>query len=207
MLPAEHSSEAMLLEFARALVQTVEAKDPYTRRHSEHTVHYCRQLADAAGLSPRRRDTLCTAALLHDIGKIAVPDSILTKSGRLTRSEFGFVRLHPDAGADILQNISLMAEQARIVREHHERWDGTGYPHGLAGKDICLGGRLLNIADSIDAMLMDRTYKRGYSLDRVLRELRIGAGAQFDPELAALAARWCEQNPAQLIRPDKSAVA
>ncbi|HET6427725.1 MAG TPA: HD-GYP domain-containing protein [Phycisphaerae bacterium] len=200
-------SRGMLPEFARALVQAVEAKDPFTRRHSEHVVYYARRLGDYADLPGPLRDTLATAALLHDIGKIAVPDSILTKPGRLTRQEFAFVRLHPDTGADILRNVTLLAEEAEVVRQHHERWDGTGYPRGLRGEMIAPAGRLLHIADSLDAMLMRRTYKDGYSVPRTLRELRLGAGTQFDPELALLAARWCEQNPTLLIRPGQSAAA
>jgi len=191
----------MLMEFAGALVQAVEAKDPYTRRHSEHVAFYAEHLADHLGLGPQRREAIRIAALLHDIGKIAIPDSVLTKPGRLSPSEFALVRQHPEAGATILAKISLMQAEARLVLHHHESWDGSGYPSGARGEDIPLGARILNIADSIDAMLMHRTYKRAYSVGRMRGELARCAGTQFDPALARAALRWCEQNPARLIRP------
>ncbi len=200
-------SQRMLLEFAGALVQTVEAKDPYTRRHSEHVTHYAIGLAEFAGLEPVLHDSISLAALLHDVGKIAVPDAILTKPAELTSQEFAFVLQHPDTGADILGNISLMSVQAEMVRQHHERWDGAGYPHRLAGEAISVGGRLLNIADSMDAMLMKRTYKDCYPVERMLDELDRCAETQFDPELARLAIQWCEQDPSRLIRTNRHAAA
>ena len=195
----------MLLEFAGALVRAVEAKDPYTRRHSEHVAFYAENLARHAGLPRAFQDAIRMAALLHDIGKIAVPDSILTKPSKLTEEEFAFIRQHPNTGADILENISLMSVEARFVRQHHENWDGSGYPAGLAGERISIGGRILNIADSMDAMLMQRTYKESYSVQRMLDELRRCAGSQFDPTLARLAIQWCQQNPEKLILPTERA--
>jgi len=196
-------SRQMLLEFAGALVRAVEAKDAYTRRHSEHVAFYAENLARYAGLPRAFQDAIRMAALLHDIGKIAVPDSILTKPTRLTEEEFAFIRQHPNTGADILENISLMSVEARFVRQHHENWDGSGYPEGLAGERISIGGRILNIADSIDAMLMHRTYKESYPVERMLSELRRCAGSQFDPTLARLAIQWCQQNPDKLILPSE----
>jgi len=195
--------QQMMLEFAGALVQTVEAKDPHTRRHSEHVAFYAQSLAGYVGLPAQLREAIRVAALLHDVGKIGVPDAVLTKPGPLSRGEFAFIRQHPDTGADVLKKISLMRVETVLVRQHHESWDGSGYPHGLAGESIAQGARILNLADSMDAMLMRRSYKAGYPVDRMLAELRRCAGTQFDPELAPLAIDWCESNPDKLILPSE----
>lgn len=200
---AQDAAKKMLLEFAGALVVAVEAKDLFTRRHSEHVAFYADGIAHHVGLDGDARETIRLAALLHDIGKIAVPDAILTKPGPLSRKEMALIRQHPKVGAGILANISLMSTEAELVRQHHENWDGSGYPAAMSGRDILLGARILNLADSIDAMLMHRTYKDGYSASRMLDELRRCAGTQFDPELARGAVEWCQQNAARLIWPAK----
>ena len=202
VLPTDDRYRTILSEFAVAMVQVVEARDPYTRSHSEHTAFYAEHLACAAGFSASQRECLRPAALLHDIGKIAVPDSVLTKPGPLSDAEFIFVRHHPDIGADILENISLLRTESRIVRHHHEAWDGRGYPRGVAGEDIPLPARILNIADSVDAMLMARTYKHPFTAEKVVEELRRCAGKQFDPDLAEIAIEFCQASPEKLIVPD-----
>jgi len=187
------------IESVSALVRTVEAKDPYTKQHSEHVTHYAVNLSRCVKLPVDTIQSIRTASLLHDIGKIGVPDHILTKPGPLTQEEFGLVRQHPLLGAEILRNISVFAGEARLVRHHHENWDGSGYPDGLAGEDIPLGARIINIADSIDAMLMERSYKKSYSVEKMLSELDRCAGAQFDPELARTAVRWCGDHPDRMV--------
>jgi response regulator RpfG family c-di-GMP phosphodiesterase len=184
-----------------ALVRAVEAKDPYTRRHSEQVTHYAVNLAQTMGLAAPLVESIRVAAMLHDVGKIGVPDHVLTKAGRLTRADFGHIRRHPALGADILANITMFGPEARLVRFHHERWDGQGYPDGLAGENIPLGARIIGLADAIDAMLMERTYKMGYSTERMLKELARCSGTQFDPAIAATAATWCRANPDKLILP------
>jgi len=190
------------LDSILALVHAVEAKDPYTRWHSEQVAHYAIHLARHLQLSKETVESIRIAALVHDIGKIGVPDHILTKPGPLTEQEFRYVRRHPALGADILRDIRMFAGQALLVRHHHERWDGTGYPDGLAGEQIPRGARLLNIADAMDAMLMVRTYKQRYPVLRMLDELTRCAGTQFDPELAAAAVEWSLANPDELIVAD-----
>lgn len=187
------------LESIRALVRAVEAKDPYTRRHSEQVTHYATSLAEYLAVPPDFMETIRIASLVHDVGKIGVPDHILTKAGPLTKDEYMQVRTHPILGAEILQNISIFAEEARLVRHHHECWDGTGYPDGLAGDAIPLGARILNVADSIDAMLMRRTYKEPYSLKKLISEFRRCAGTQFDPSIAAAAVEWVDKHPDKII--------
>jgi len=188
-------------ESIRALVRAVEAKDPHTRLHSDQVARYATALAELADVSQALRRSIRVAALLHDIGKIGVPDQILTKPGPLSEDEFGHVRQHPALGAEILRQISIFATEAGLVRHHHERWDGRGYPDGLSGEDIPLGARILNIADAIDAMLMPRTYKDAFSVEEMLKELIDCAGGQFDPDLVTLAADWCRSYPGELILP------
>ncbi len=187
------------LESVRALARAVEAKDPYTHRHSEHVTHYAVGLAECIGRCGEEVESLRIAALLHDIGKIGIPDHILTKAGRLTDEEFEHVRGHPGLGAEILQSITSLATEARVVRYHHENWDGSGYPEGLKGAEIPFGSRIINVADSMDAMLMERTYKMAYSVEEMLAELEKCAGSQFDPAVAAAAIQWCQDCPQELF--------
>lgn len=189
------------LDSIKALVQAVEAKDPYTRRHSEQVAHYCVELAEFLQKDEEFVETVRVAALLHDIGKIGVPDHILTKPDVLTAEEFAEIHKHPAAGADILRNVSMFATEALLVRAHHEHWDGSGYPDGLAGEEIPYGARLIHIADAMDAMLMRRTYKKAFPLETVLNEIRYGVGTQFDPALALSTLKWVEAHPDKVILP------
>ncbi len=190
------------LESIAALVQAVEAKDPYTRRHSEQVAHYATGLARRLELPPRRVEVIRTAALLHDIGKIGVPDHVLTKPGPLTDAEAAQVRRHPALGAEILRKITALSHESRLVRCHHERWDGEGYPDGVAGEDVPLGGRVIHVADAMDAMLMARTYKDPYPLAKMLEELSACAGTQFDPHLSGVAIQWCLEDRTAIILPE-----
>ena len=192
------------LESIRALTRAVEAKDPYTHRHSEQVAHYAAHLSEWLGMEEERIESIRIASLLHDIGKIGVPDAVLTKPGGLTEDEFDLVRQHPALGAEILQHISRFAVEAMLVRHHHENWDGTGYPDRLTGEEIPYGARVINVADSVDAMLMKRTYKDAYSVERMIDELRRCAGTQFCPDIALAAIDWCESNPEKILKPDGS---
>jgi HD-GYP domain-containing protein (c-di-GMP phosphodiesterase class II) len=159
----------------------------------------------AIGLEGQELESVRVAALLHDIGKIGVTDHVLRKPGPLTNEEFELVRRHPALGAEILSSITLFGPQALIVRHHHERWDGRGYPDRLTAEESPLASRILQVADSIDAMLMDRTYKFGYSVEKMLGELERRAGTQYDPAIASAAAAWCGANPDRLILPNRNA--
>ena len=194
------------LDSVGALVRAVEAKDPYTRRHSEQVAHYAVHLARALGMSAADVESIRVASLLHDIGKIGVPDHILIKAGPLTDEEFEQVSRHPALGSDILANITLFASEAKLIRHHHERWDGKGYPNGLVGEETPLASRIIQVADCIDAMLMERTYKAGYSVDAMLGELIRCAGTQFDPKIAAAALAWCQSHREALFLPGKNLV-
>jgi diguanylate cyclase (GGDEF)-like protein/putative nucleotidyltransferase with HDIG domain len=166
-----------------ALVSTVEAKDPYTYGHSRKVNTYAVALAEAVGLSPEEVSRVSTAALLHDIGKIGVPDKVLNKKGKLTKEDWEAIKSHPRLGATIVGNVPNLAPCVSTILHHHERWDGTGYPEGLKGEQISVEARILAIADSYEAMSAARPYRPALCSEKVLTELRRGAGSQFDPEL------------------------
>ncbi len=192
------------LDSVGALVRAIEAKDPYTRRHSEHVAHYAMTIGEAMGLGGEELESLRAASLLHDVGKIGVPDHILTKPGPLTAKEFKHIRRHPALGEAILSKITAFKREAMVIRYHHERWDGAGYPDRLAGEGIPKLSRLICVADCMDAMLMTRTYKESYTPEKMIGELTCCASTQFDPEIAAAAVGWCRENLDELILPDKA---
>ncbi len=166
-----------------ALVSTVEAKDPYTYGHSRKVNTYAVALAEEIGLSPEEVSRVSTAALLHDIGKIGVPDKVLNKKGKLNKEDWEAIKSHPKLGATIVGNIPNLVPCISSILHHHERWDGGGYPEGLKGEEIPVEARILAIADSFEAMSSDRPYRPALCSEKVLKELRRGAGSQFDPEL------------------------
>lgn len=186
-LPARlrHASllEKRQLDILNNLVIAVNAKDRYTCRHSEDVTQWALRLADALGLDDTQRRTLVLAGWLHDIGKIAVPDRVLRKPDRLTRQEYEIMKHHVSFGIAIIQGVLNDSLLLDAVAHHHERWDGRGYPHGLKCDEVPLVGRIMQLADAVSAMRLDRPYRRGLPWLQIVDELRKGAGAQFDPEL------------------------
>lgn len=178
-----------------ALVAAVEAKDAHTRAHSTKVAAIATEIGLRLGFSDMMLRVLESAALLHDVGKIGVPDSILTKTGALTEDEFQIVKKHPRTALDILDGLTLLGDERSLILHHHERFDGRGYPSGLRGDEIPIGARVLAVADAIDAMTSPRVYKPAYPLDHVRAELRSQAGRQFDPRVAGTALRWLERVP------------
>jgi diguanylate cyclase (GGDEF)-like protein/putative nucleotidyltransferase with HDIG domain len=166
-----------------ALASAVEARDPYTYGHSKKVNTYAVALAQAIGLSPDEVSMLNTAALLHDIGKIGIPDKVLGKKGELNGEDWEAIKVHPRLGANIVSNIPSLVPCVSSILHHHERWDGRGYPEGLKGEEIPLEARILSIADSFEAMTSARLYRPALSLEDVVKELRQGVGSQFDPKL------------------------
>ncbi len=177
--------ERLFLDTVKAIAATVDAKDGYTHRHSERVAAFAGRIGAALGLSADELHTAELAALLHDVGKIAVPDSILNKAGRLSPEEFEAIKQHPALGARILGNIQGPAAAAIIpgVRYHHEKWDGTGYPEGLQGEAIPVVGRLIGAADFLDALTSARAYRAGMPMEEAVRSMREGAGTHFDPRI------------------------
>jgi len=178
--------ERLLLDTVRAIAATIDAKDGYTHRHSERVAALASRIAAELGLGAEQQELAELSALLHDVGKIAVPDSILNKPGRLTVEEFAEMRKHPVHGARILANINSPLVSAVLpgVQYHHEKWDGSGYPDGLSGEAIPLLGRLLGIADFLDALTSARAYHAAKPLDEVVQIIAEGSGIHFDPEMA-----------------------
>jgi len=166
-----------------ALVSVVEARDPYVYGHSRRVNTYAVALAEAIGLSPDEVSKVSTAALLHDIGKIGIPDKVLNKKGKLNGENWEAIKAHPRLGANIVGNIPNLVPCASSILHHHERWDGSGYPEGLKGEEIPIEARILAIADTFEAMTSARPYRPALSRKEVIKELRQGAGIQFDPKL------------------------
>jgi diguanylate cyclase (GGDEF)-like protein/putative nucleotidyltransferase with HDIG domain len=169
-----------------SLAMAIEAKDVYTREHIQRVQFFAVCLAEAAELEASDRDAVRLGALVHDVGKIAIPERILTKPGKLTPAEFQRMKTHVTIGSMILEPVGFACPVVDAVRSHHERWDGFGYPEGLRGEDIPVGGRVIAIADFFDAMTSDRPYRRALPAEEALELLRREAGSQFDPQLAAL---------------------
>lgn len=166
-----------------ALATAMDAKDHYTHDHSEHVMRYAIAIGKALGMNDEELELLEYQAMLHDVGNIGVPDALLNKSEVLTREEIDMLRYHVSVGVDILKRVDTEGKLAPGVAEHHERYDGKGYPKGLSGEGISLNGRILSVADSFAAMSSDRPYRKALSRDQALEQLRINAGSQFDPQV------------------------
>ena len=171
----------MYIATMKSLAHVVEAKDPTTRGHLDRTAHYGLALAREIDPELAARPEIAHGFFLHDIGKVGIPESILCKPGPLTELEWVVMRSHPTQGARIVEPIPFMGDAVDIVRSHHERWDGGGYPRGLRGEEIPLAARIFAIADSFDAMTSDRPYRSALEPEQAVDEIRRGAGTQFDP--------------------------
>jgi ribonuclease P protein subunit RPR2 len=169
----------------RALSNAVEARDAYTGKHAERVAAYGIEIARTLELPRPDAPELEFGFLLHDIGKLAIPDAILYKPGKLTEEERALMARHPAIGAEIVGEIEFLAEAARVVRSHHEHWDGSGYPDGLAGEEIPLAARVFAVADVLDALTTDRPYRRSVSLSEARAMITAEAGTHFDPEVVA----------------------
>ncbi|HEX78326.1 MAG TPA: PAS domain S-box protein [Dehalococcoidia bacterium] len=178
-----------LTQTVEALAAAVDAKDPYTHGHSRKVTDYAVAIGQEMGLAPQELEELRLAGILHDVGKIAVPVEVLARPRRLTPQEYGLVKTHVEASSRILEGVDLPQAVKQAVVQHHERYDGTGYPAGLSGQQISLGGRILAVADALEAMGADRPYRKALGLFPILRELSSCSGSQFDPEVAAAAIR------------------
>ncbi len=178
----QKSDEATLL----SLAQTIELKDPYTRGHCERVAHYATLLADALGMDAEKRQNIKYGSWLHDFGKIGVPETILNKEAPLSEAEWEVIRRHPQWGAEIAVQAALHPDIVNIIRCHHEKYDGSGYPQGISGRQIPLEARIVSIADSFDAVSSDRPYRKGFDLDESLRIIACDKTSCFDPELVEI---------------------
>lgn len=181
---ATQKLEQAYMESIETLRYTVEAKDPYTRGHSDRVSAYSVLIGKYLGLSDEDLHILKIGGLFHDIGKIGVPDSILLKPGKLTPDEYSEIKNHPAIGVHILSNATIFADIIPIVKHHHERYDGLGYPAKLKGEDIPYLARISTVADTFDAMTSKRTYRDSLGIDIVKAEIEKNKGCQFDPQIA-----------------------
>jgi putative nucleotidyltransferase with HDIG domain len=182
-LQLQEENAKLFFSTIRTLVATIEAKDHYTAGHTERVASYALQIARELDFSNEDLEDLKLGGLLHDVGKIGIPEKILKKPGKLTAEEFGVMKGHPAIGAKIAGNIENIDRVREIVLHHHEKWDGTGYPGGLKGERIPLGARVLAAADAYDAMTSHRTYRRDFSPEEVVTEFKRVSGFQFDPQV------------------------
>ena len=180
---ALNSLEGAYRSTLKALTAALETRDSETHGHSERVVSYSLRLGREYGLNSEQMKSLEFGLLLHDIGKIGVPDSILRKPAKLTEEEWVRMREHPVHGQQILRGIEFLQGAARVVAQHHEQWDGTGYPLGLRSEDIDINARIFAVADAFDAITSDRVYRRGKSYEAAAQELDDWAGRQFDPKV------------------------
>ena len=180
---AEARLQNILLNTVKALARTLEKRDPYTAGHQERVGAIAALIARKLALDETLQHGIRLGGIIHDIGKIYVPIEILTRSGELTELEMGFIRTHPDVGYEILKDIDFPWPIAEMVRQHHERLDGSGYPRGLSGGDVILGARILAVADVLEAMGTMRPYRAALGIERALDELRIGRGRLYDADI------------------------
>jgi diguanylate cyclase (GGDEF)-like protein/putative nucleotidyltransferase with HDIG domain len=191
---------ALHLRTIEALALAIDAKDHTTHEHLQRVRVFALGIGQAMGLTPPELDALRAAALLHDIGKLAVPEHIINKPGRLTPEEFEKMKIHPIVGAEILERVDFPYSVAPIVRAHHEKWDGSGYPDGLKAEQIPVGARILSAVDCLDALSSDRQYRRGMSLEASMEQIASESGTHFDPQVVEILRR----NYAELERLTKS---
>ncbi|MBC7925102.1 MAG: HD domain-containing protein [Bryobacteraceae bacterium] len=186
-----HAEEmsALHVRTIHALAMAIEARDRTTHDHLRRVQIYAVELGRDIGMNHAELEALRTAAVLHDVGKLAVPEHIIGKPGRLTREEFQKVQAHPVVGADILERVNFPYAVVPIVRSHHERWDGSGYPNGLKGEDIPLGARILSVVDVFDALSSDRQYRKAMSKDQAMDIVSRSAGKEFDPRVVDILKR------------------
>jgi putative nucleotidyltransferase with HDIG domain len=170
-------------EIIDCITGALDVKDPYTADHSKRVSNMAEKVCKILGLNDIETEKIHIAAHLHDIGKIGVPDAILNKFGKLTEEEWKKIKEHPKIGAEILNKSIHLKEISIIVLYHHERYDGKGYPEGIAGLDIPLGSRIIAICDSIDAMSMKRSYREAFNLDYCYNEIKSNLGKMYDPLL------------------------
>lgn len=178
-----------------ALAFALDARDANTKEHSENVTRYAVAIAQEMGLRSQEVDSIRHAGLLHDIGKIGIRDGVLLKSAKLTPEEYNDIKNHPIKGEAIVNALPFLKEEAKVIRHHHERYDGGGYPDGIAGETIELGARILAVADSFDAMIEDRVYRKALGLQKAFEELKANRGKQFDPRIVDALIRVIEKNP------------
>lgn len=198
--PTDAAQRALLNGVLQALMLSLDAKDSYTKGHSVRVSYLAKRIAAELGLGAEEIELIGTAGLVHDLGKIGVPENVLRKTSRLTDDEFTLIKLHPDIGRKIVQEIPTIFQLVPAVLHHHERWDGRGYPSGLAGESIPRFARILAVSDSVDAMSSSRCYTEPLPQGQVLAEIARCSGSQFDPVVVAALQRVDLTEYAEMLR-------
>lgn len=176
--------EESYLDMVKTLAFVVEAKDPTTRAHLDRTHDYAAALAQVVDADLASDHCLSYGFLLHDVGKVGVPEAILNKPGPLDEDEWLIMRTHPEMGVLMVSGIKSLGPAVEVIRSHHERWDGRGYPSGLVGEEIPLSARIFSVCDAFDAMTSDRPYRRALPFEHAVEQIVAGTGTQFDPDMA-----------------------
>jgi HD-GYP domain-containing protein (c-di-GMP phosphodiesterase class II) len=187
-------------QLAEVMVEAVEAKDPYTRGHSERVNFLAMEIGRALGLAPDELQDLHWGSLLHDVGKIGIPDAVLSKPSKLTKDEYTFIKVHPERSYEILKKVEHLQGALPGARFHQEMWDGNGYPHGLKGERIPLHARIIAVADTYDSMTSSRAYRPGRSHEAALKEIERVSGSQLDPAIVQVFLKLCAAEPEWLVR-------
>ncbi len=196
--------EKLFLQVVDSLAGAVDAKDSYTNGHSSRVAHYSKLIAEKYGMSEEEQDNIYIIALLHDVGKIGVPDGIITKPSRLTDEEFDIIKTHTTKGAAILENIAEFPMLSIGAKCHHERYDGRGYPDGISGEEIPLEARIIAVADSYDAMTSNRSYRDALPQEVVRSEVEKGCSTQFDPVFADIMLQIIDEDVDYTLREMKA---
>ena len=187
-------NERLFMHVVSSLASAIDAKDTYTNGHSGRVAEYSREIARRAGYEGKELEDIYMMGLLHDVGKIGIPDAVINKPAKLTDEEYDIIKNHPVLGARILGNIKEMPKLANGARWHHERYDGKGYPDGLSGEDIPEEARIIAVADSYDAMTSHRSYRKSLPQEVVREEIEKGKGTQFDPRFACIMLEMMEED-------------
>lgn len=200
---AARENKELFFSSIRMLSAAIDAKDPYTRGHSERVKDYSLIIGKQLGLKANELERLEIAALLHDVGKIGIEDRILRKPTNLTPEEFEIMKTHPDKGANIMAAVAQLADIIPGMRSHHENFDGSGYPQGLKGEGIPFFGRVITVADTFDAMTTDRPYQKAFTLEFALNRIKSMSGIKYDPKVVEAFARACEEGRVSLHKPSR----
>lgn len=192
--------ERIFMQIVKALSDTIDAKDAYTKGHSARVAAYAREIACRAGFSKTEQDNIYVMGLLHDVGKIGIPDAIINKKAKLTDEEYAIIKKHPVMGAEILGNITEFPQLTAGARWHHERYDGRGYPDGIFGEAIPAEARMIAVADAYDAMSSRRSYQDVIPQEQIRDEIRKNAGKQFDPVFAEIMLAMIDEDTKYLMR-------
>ncbi len=194
----EDLKEIRIKELIETILTLLDARDPYTLDHSLRVTQIAALIARDMKLNPVQIKNIITAAYMHDIGKVGIPDRVLNKAGRLDKEERRFMQEHPRIGYNVLVKLPFLKSIADIVLSHHERWDGMGYPNGMQGTEIPLESRIIAVADAFDAITSDRPYRKGQSIEYGIDEIYRHSGDQFDPQVVDHFLNSCNQLPAAI---------